>query len=110
MEGVIAALWRLTTTRQMVPDRVRQVKEAASRAASGKEAKMAERSNLSNKLKLVVSYRDADDNEKTRQITFKNLKGNADATAVYGAAEALAGLQEDALIRISEVTENVIEG
>ena len=71
---------------------------------------MAERSNLSNKLKLVVSYRDADDNEKTRQITFKNLKGNADATAVYDAAEALAGLQEDALIRISEVTENVIEG
>ncbi len=71
---------------------------------------VAERSNLSNKLKLVVSYRDADDNEKTRQITFKNLKGNADATAVYGAAEALAGLQEDALIRISEVTENVIEG
>ena len=109
MEGVIAALWRLTTTRQMVPDRVRQVKEAASRAA-GEEEKMAERSNLSNKLKLVVSYRDADDNEKTRQITFKNLKGNADATAVYGAAEALAGLQEDALIRISEVTENVIEG
>ncbi|WP_292018263.1 hypothetical protein [Megasphaera sp. UBA4382] len=39
MEGVIAALWRLTTTRQMVPDRVRQVKEAASRAASGKEEK-----------------------------------------------------------------------
>ena len=71
---------------------------------------MAERSNLSNKLKLVVSYRDAEDNEKTRQITFKNLKGNADATAVYGAAEALAGLQEDTLIRVSEVSENVIEG
>lgn len=71
---------------------------------------MAERSNLSNKLKLVVSYRDANDNEKTRQITFKNLKGDADATAVYDAAEALAGLQEDALIRVSEVSENVIEG
>lgn len=71
---------------------------------------VAERSNLSNKLKLVVSYRDADDKEKTRQITFKNLKGDADATAVYDAAEALAGLQEDALVRISEVSENVIEG
>ncbi|MFG6272507.1 hypothetical protein ACGTZG_04825 [Megasphaera hexanoica] len=37
MEGVIAALWRLTTTRQMVPDWVRQVKEAASRGSGGKE-------------------------------------------------------------------------
>jgi hypothetical protein len=70
---------------------------------------MAERNAVSNKLKLVVTYKDADNKEKNRQITFAKLKANAQPDALVSVATAIAGLQSDTLTKIVETTENLIE-
>ena len=83
MEGVIAALWRLMTTRQMVPDRVRQVKEAASRAAGGKEKEMAKKETRTLSLVLI------DPKGKTVSYSIRNPKPDLDKEAVDNAVKAV---------------------
>jgi len=70
----------------------------------------AARSNLSNKLRITVGYRDAQDKEKKRKLNFKNLNEGIAAQTLFDAAKALAGLQMHGIVQIAEVTENTIEG
>jgi hypothetical protein len=70
---------------------------------------MAERNVVSNKLKLVVTYTDANNKEKNRQITFTKLKAGTEPQSLLHVADAIAGLQADTLTKIVETTENVIE-
>ena len=51
---------------------------------------MAERNVVSNKLKLVVTYKDANNKEKNRQITFAKLKAGAEPQSLLQVA-GLAG-------------------
>lgn len=69
---------------------------------------MANRSSVNNKLKLVVAYKDAKMQDKTRTFTFSKLKANSDPAALLTVAQALAALQPDTLTKVVETSENEI--
>ena len=80
---IMNLLRQLTTTRQMVPDRVRQVKEAASRAAGGKEKEMAKKETRTLSLVLI------DPKGKTVSYSIRNPKPDLDKEAVENAVKAV---------------------
>lgn len=69
---------------------------------------MAERTAISSKLKLTVSYQDQEGAQKTRQMTFAHLKPAAAPENIAAAAAAIGTLQDDPITIIREVVEHEI--
>lgn len=69
---------------------------------------MAERTALSTKLKLTISYQDSQGQSKTRQLTMAHLKNNAEPANIAAAVGAVGTLQDDPITAIREVVENEI--
>ncbi len=69
---------------------------------------MAERTAISSKLKLTVSYQDHEGTQKKRQMTFAHLKPSAEPENIAAAAAAIGTLQDDPITSIREVIENEI--
>ena len=67
---------------------------------------MAERTAISSKLKLTVSYQDHEGAQKKRQMTFAHLKPSAEPESITAAAAAIGTLQDDPITSIREVIEN----
>lgn len=69
---------------------------------------MAERTAISSKLKLTVSYQDHKGAQKKRQMTFAHLKPSAEHESITAVATAIGTLQDDPITSIREVIENEI--
>lgn len=69
---------------------------------------MAERTALSNKLKLAVSYQTDDGTQKKRQVTMAHLKAGAEPANIVDVVTARGTLQDDTFTAIREVVENEI--
>lgn len=69
---------------------------------------MAERTEISTKLKLTVSYQDDAGETKNRQMTLANLKSGAAPDSIIAAVAAIGTLQDDPITAIREVTETEI--
>lgn len=69
---------------------------------------MAERTAISSKLKLTVSYQDHEGAQKKRQMTFAHLKPSAEPESITAVATAIGTLQDDPITSIREVIENEI--
>ncbi len=69
---------------------------------------MAERTAVSTKLKLTMSYQDGTGASKTRQVTMAHLKNGADPENIAAAVGAVGSLQDDPITAIREVVENEI--
>ncbi|WP_298014474.1 hypothetical protein [uncultured Megasphaera sp.] len=71
---------------------------------------MAERSAVSSKLKLVLSYLDESGEARHKSVQMRNLVINADANSVITAVDALGTLYDDPIVTVREVVENEIVG
>lgn len=71
---------------------------------------MAERSAVSSKLKLVLSYLDESGEARSKSVQMRNLVINADAEKVIAAVGALGTLYDDPIVTVREVVENEITG
>ena len=69
---------------------------------------MAERSAVSSKLKLVLSYLDESGEARSKSVQMRNLVINADAETVIAAVGALGTLYDDPIVTVREVVENEI--
>jgi regulator of RNase E activity RraB len=69
---------------------------------------MASRNSVANKLKLVVAYKNAKGEDKTRTLSFAKLKDGSDPTTLLNVAQAIAGLQPDTLSKVVETAEHEI--
>ena len=67
---------------------------------------MAERTPVSSKLKLTVSYQDGSGAQKTRQVTLAHLKSGAEPANIVDVVTAT--LQDDPFTAIREVVEHEI--
>ena len=71
---------------------------------------MAERSAVSSKLKLVLSYQDDYGETRSKSVQMPNLVINADAASVITAVDAIGTLYENPIVTVREVVENEITG
>ena len=71
---------------------------------------MAERSAVSSKLKLVLSYQDDYGETRSKTVQMRNLVINADAASVITAVDAIGTLYENPIVTVREVVENEITG
>lgn len=71
---------------------------------------MAERSAVSSKLKLVLSYQDDYGETQSKSVQMRNLVINADAANVITAVDAIGTLYENPIVTVREVVENEITG
>lgn len=69
---------------------------------------MAERTPISSKLKLTVSYQDGSGAQKKRQVTMAHLKSGAEPANIVDVVTALGTLQDDPFTSIHEVVEHEI--
>ena len=69
---------------------------------------MAERSAVSSKLKLVLSYLDESGEARSKSVQMRNLVINADAENVIAAVGALGTLYDDPIVTVREVVEHEI--
>ena len=69
---------------------------------------MAERTPISSKLKLTVSYQDGSGAQKKRQVTMAHLKSGAEPTNIIDVVTALGTLQDDPFTSIREIVEHEI--
>ena len=71
---------------------------------------MAERSAVSSKLKLVLSYQDDYGETRSKSVQMRKLVINADAASVITAVDAIGTLYENPIVTVREVVENEITG
>lgn len=71
---------------------------------------MAERSAVSSKLKLVLSYQDDYGETRSKSVLMRNLVVGADAASVITAVDAIGTLYENPIVTVREVVENEITG
>ncbi len=69
---------------------------------------MANRTPISSKLKLTISYQNEEGADKTRQLTLAHLKNGAAPDAITATVDAIAALHSDPVTAITEVIENEI--
>ena len=71
---------------------------------------MAERSAVSSKLKLVLSYPDEYGETRSKSVLMRNLVVGAAAASVITAVDAIGTLYENPIVTVREVVENEITG